>query len=104
MIKRSFDREGKKQNVRLTHAQKEAIKYHFTSKELWETIKPVGFKGDKVDYLMFLRNEKKEKKMLEEKKLKQMELQAKNHRRNKTMKTVVIHDASLSEISIGSSN
>jgi hypothetical protein len=53
---------------------------------------------------MFLRNEKKEKKMLEEKKLKQMELQAKNHRRNKTMKTVVIHDASLSEISIARSS
>lgn len=63
MIKREFLRHPDKKTIRLTRDQKEKVKHHFTHKELWDTVKPNGFKGDKIDYLMFIRNEKKEKKM-----------------------------------------
>jgi len=57
MIKRSFDRDPLRKQVRLTRQQKENVKHHFTSKELWETIKPPGFRGNKIDYLVWLKNE-----------------------------------------------
>ena len=85
MIRREFDRVPNRKQVRLTHDQKEKIKHQFTYKELWETVRPPGFKGDKIDYLIFVRNEKKEKKLLMEKKLQQMDMLAMKHKRNKTM-------------------
>jgi len=47
--------EKTKKAIRLTREQKEIIKTHFSSFELWDTVKPTDFKGDDVEYITWLR-------------------------------------------------
>lgn len=46
----------------MTREEKERIKRTFTTEEVWNVVVPGDFKGTKVEYLIWLRNEKKEKK------------------------------------------
>ena len=60
MIKRVIAREPPKVKVGLTREEKERIKSTFTTKELWDTVVPGDFKGSKMEYLLYLRAQKKE--------------------------------------------
>jgi hypothetical protein len=47
--------EKTKKAIRLTREEKEIIKTHFSSFELWDTVKPTDFKRDIVEYITWLR-------------------------------------------------
>jgi hypothetical protein len=50
-------RDPIKTKVGLTREEKERIKRTFTTKELWSVTVPNGFRGSKIEYLIYLRGE-----------------------------------------------
>ena len=60
LIRRVVSREPPQIKVGLTREEKERIKRTFTTEEVWNVCVPGDFKGSKVEYLIWLRNDKKE--------------------------------------------
>ena len=60
MIKRDLAHDRPKKTIRLTRDQKEFIKMHFSSAEMWDIVKPPGFKGDKIEFVNWVRENKVE--------------------------------------------
>ena len=54
-------REKPKPPPKMNKAQREAVMKTFTTEEIWNTKVPGDFIGDKIAYLTYLREEKKEK-------------------------------------------
>ena len=62
LVIRVIARDPPKIKVGLTREEKERIKRTFTTEEVWNVVVPGDFKGSKVEYLLYLRNERKIKK------------------------------------------
>ena len=61
LIRRVMAREKPRKQPKINKDEREKIMKTFTTKEIWDTCAPADFIGDKLDYLIYLREQKKEK-------------------------------------------